>query len=166
MCTLQLMFKVVHYHSRRTDFRLFFIWPRDSIKGSKSESSAKEVWFPKSESINLPKFKNDLRTSELLPNTPKHLVDLVNCFNTTLKSITDKHASWRKRSMTLSDEIRSAKRHRRIAELNWRSTKSEQSRNKVGTKLSFLWISLVMNFTQILSATFLVINASFLLLQI
>ena len=74
-----------------------------------------------------------------------HLVDLVNCFNTTLKSITDKHAPWRKRSMTqrvqapwLSDEIRSAKRRRRIAERNWRSTKSESDwrafkllRNKV-----------------------------------
>ena len=74
-----------------------------------------------------------------------HLVDLVNCFNTTLKSITDKHAPWRKRSMTqrvqapwLSDEIRSAKRRRRTAERNWRSTKSESDgrtfkllRNKV-----------------------------------
>ena len=66
-----------------------------------------------------------LRTSELLLNTPHHLVDLVNCFNTTLKSITDKHAPWRKRSMTqraqapwLSDEIRSAERRRRIAERN------------------------------------------------
>ena len=103
-----------------------------NLKGSKSESSAKEVWFRKIKSINLPKFKNDIRTSELLLNTPSHLADLVNCFNTTLKSITDKHAPWRKRSMTqrvqapwLSDEIRSAKRRRRIAERNWRSTKSE-----------------------------------------
>ena len=86
-----------------------------------------------------------LRTSELLLNTPHHLVDLVNCFNTTLKSITDKHAPWRKRSMTQraqapwsSDEIRSAERHRRIAERNWRSSKSESDwrafkllRNKV-----------------------------------
>ena len=71
-----------------------------NLKGSKSESSAKEVWFRKIKSINLPKFKNDIRTSELLLNTPNHLVDLVNCFNTTLKSITDKHAPWRKRSMT------------------------------------------------------------------
>ena len=116
-----------------------------NLKGSKSESSAKEVWFRKIKSINLPKFKNDIRTSELLLNTPNHLVDLVNCFNTTLKSITDKHAPWRKRSMTqrvqapwLSDEIRSAKRRRRIAEGNWRSTKSESDwktfkllRNKV-----------------------------------
>ena len=37
--------------------------------------------------------------------------------------------------------------------------------NFFGTKLFFLWISLVLSFTQILSATFLVINASFLLLQ-
>ena len=65
--------------------------------------------------------------------------------NTTLKSITDNHAPWRKRSMTqraqapwLSDEIRSAKRRRRIAERNGRSTKSESDwrtfkllRNKV-----------------------------------
>ena len=117
-----------------------------NLKGSKSESSAKEVWFRKIKSINLPKFKNDIRTSELLLiNTPNHLVDLINCFSTTLKSITDKHAPWRKRSMTqraqapwLSDEIRSAKRRRRIAERNWRSTNSESDwrtfklpRNKV-----------------------------------
>ena len=104
-----------------------------NLKGSKSESSVKEVWLRKIKSINIPKFKNDLRTLELLLiNTPNHLADLVNCFNTTLKSITDKHAPWRKRSMTqraqvpwLSDEIRSAKRRRRIAERNWRSTKCE-----------------------------------------
>ena len=116
-----------------------------NLKGFKSESSPEEVRFRKIKSIHLPKFKNDLRTSELLLNTPNHLVDLVNCFNTTLKSITDKHAPWRKRSMTqrahaprLSDEIRSAKRRRRITERNWRSTKSESDwrtftllRNKV-----------------------------------
>ena len=103
------------------------------------------MWFRKIKSINLPKFKNDIRTSELLLNTPNHLDDLVNCFNTTLKSITYKHAPWRKRSMTqrvqapwLSDEITCAKRRRRIAERNWRSTKSESDwrtfkllRNKV-----------------------------------
>ena len=49
-----------------------------NLKGFKSESSAKEVWFRKIKSINLPKFKNDIRTSELLLNTPNHLVDLVN----------------------------------------------------------------------------------------
>ena len=38
-----------------------------NLKGSnKSASTAKEVWFRKIKSINLPKFKNDLRTSELL----------------------------------------------------------------------------------------------------
>ena len=119
-----------------------------NLKGCKSESSAKEVWFRKIKSINLPKFKNDIRTSELLLNTPNHLVDLVNCFNTTLKSITDKHAPWRKRSMTqraqapwLSDEIRPVKRRRRIAERNWRSTKCEydwRTFKFLGTKLSFL----------------------------
>jgi len=65
-----------------------------NLKGSKSESSAKEVWFRKIKSINLPKFKNDFHTSELLRNIPNHLVD------TTLKSIADKHALWRKKSMT------------------------------------------------------------------
>ena len=54
-----------------------------NLKGSKSASTAKEVWFRKIKSINLPKFKNDLRTSELLLNTSKQIVDLVNCFNTT-----------------------------------------------------------------------------------
>ena len=49
-----------------------------NVKGFKSESSAKEVWFRKIKSINLPKFKNDLRNLELLLNTPKHLADLVN----------------------------------------------------------------------------------------
>ena len=103
-----------------------------NLKGSKSESSPKEVWFRKIKLINLPKFKNDLRNSELLLNPPNLLTDLVNCFSTTLKYISDKHAPWRKRTMIqraqapwLSDEIRSAKRLRRIAERNWRSTKPE-----------------------------------------
>ena len=120
-----------------------------NLKGSKSESSAKEVWFRKIKSINLPKCKNDLRTSGLLLiNTPNLLVDLVNCFNTTLKSITDKYAPWRKRSMTqraqapwLSDEIRSAKRRRRMAERHWRSTKCEsdwRTFKLLGNKVVFL----------------------------
>ena len=106
-----------------------------NLKGFKSESSAKELWFRKTKSINLPKFKNDLRNSELLVNSPKHLTHLANCFNATLKSIIDKHAPWRKRTMIqraqapwLSDEIRSAKRQRRMAERSWRSTKSESDR--------------------------------------
>ena len=53
-----------------------------NLKGFKSESSAKEVWFRKIMSINLPECKNDLRNSELLLNTPKHLADLFNCFIT------------------------------------------------------------------------------------
>ena len=106
-----------------------------NFKGFKSESSAKETWFRKIKSINLPKFKNDLHKSELLLNTPKRLADLVGCFGTTLKSIIDRHAPWRKKTMSqraqapwLSDEIRSVKRFRRIAERNWRSTKSESDR--------------------------------------
>ena len=50
------------------------------LKGIKSESSAKETW--KMKSINLSKFKNNLRNSELLLNTAKHLADLINCFST------------------------------------------------------------------------------------
>ncbi|XP_022784544.1 uncharacterized protein LOC111325079 [Stylophora pistillata] len=106
-----------------------------NLKCFKSESSAKVMWFRKTKFANLLKFKNDLRNSEFLLNTPKHLAGLVNCFNTTLKSIIDKHASWRKRTMIqraqapwLSDEIRSVKRDRRIAERNWRSTKSASDR--------------------------------------
>ena len=37
-----------------------------NLKGCKSESFAKEVWFRKIKSINLRKLKNDLRISELL----------------------------------------------------------------------------------------------------
>ena len=103
-----------------------------NLNGFKSQSSAKETWFGKIKLINLPKFKNDLRNSELLLNTPKCLADLVDCFGTTLKSIIEKHAPWRKKTMIqraqapwLSDEIRSVKHLRRIAERNWRSTKSE-----------------------------------------
>ena len=105
------------------------------LKGFKSESSAKVMWFRKMKLINIPKFKNDLRNSELLLSTPKHLAGLVNCFDTTLKSIIDKLAPRRKRTMIqraqapwLSDEIRSVKRARRIAECNWRSTKSTSDR--------------------------------------
>lgn len=71
----------------------------------------------------------------MLLNTPKRLADLVGCFGTTLKSIIDRHAPWRKKTMIqraqapwLSDENRSVKRLRRIAERNWRSTKSESDR--------------------------------------
>ena len=34
-----------------------------NLKGSKSESSAKEVWFRKIKSINLPKYKNYLKAA-------------------------------------------------------------------------------------------------------
>ena len=103
-----------------------------NVKGFQSEPSAKDVWFRRIKLIDLRKFKQDLRDSELFLNTHEHLVDLVNSYNTTLKSITDKHAPLRKRSMTtrrcvpwLSNEIRSVKSRRRIAERRWRSTKSE-----------------------------------------
>ena len=84
------------YHSKRTNFRLFSIRPATvlfNLNGFKSQSSAKETWFRKIKSINLPKFKNDLRNSELLPNTPKRLAHPVDCFGTTLKSIIEKHVA-------------------------------------------------------------------------
>ena len=37
-------------------------------------------------------FKSDLCTSELLRNTPSHLDDLVNTYNTTLSALLDKYA--------------------------------------------------------------------------
>ena len=103
---------------------------------TESESSP-ILWFRKTtgKSINLPKLKSDLRNSELLLNTPNLFTDLVNCFRTTLKSIVDKYAPRRKRTIVqwpqapwLSDEIRSANRLRRIAERNWKFAKFESDR--------------------------------------
>ena len=42
-----------------------------------NQKSCMRLWFRKIKSINLPKFKNDLRTSELRLNTPNHLLILL-----------------------------------------------------------------------------------------
>ena len=69
----------------------------DDIRGRSpfqffSNPTAKKVSYRKINSIDYEQFKSDLCASELLRNTPSHLDDLVNTYNTTLSPLLDKHA--------------------------------------------------------------------------
>ena len=97
---------------------------------TKSAVSVKKITYRKLKSIDMNSFKNDLRSSELCQSAPVDLDGLVDCYNTTLTTILDKHAplcskvvAARARVPWFSDQIRSAKRNRRKAERRWRTSK-------------------------------------------
>ena len=108
----------------------------DDIRGRSpiqffSNPTAKKVGYRKINSIDYEQFKSDLCASELLWNTPSHLDDLVNTYNTTLSALLDKHApsALRLRSVVhrtrvpwFTAEIRSIRRLRRKSERKWRRT--------------------------------------------
>lgn len=107
------------------------------LNNPKPKSTVKEISYRKLKDINLKSFKDDISSSALIAKTPTQLEDILECYNTTLSAILDKHAPVNKKILTIrprvpwyNQEIRSAKRLRRQAEKQWRSVKSEQNRQE------------------------------------
>ena len=74
---------------------------------------------------------NDIQTSELSQPLPEHVNDVVNCFDTVLGQLLDKHApvksfqvAQRLTQPWINDEILACKRNRRKWEKLWRKDKS------------------------------------------
>ena len=89
---------------------------------SKAPITSKRVSYRKLRAIDLDSLKEDLRSSRLCESPPVNLEDLIDCCNSTLASILDKHAPLRSRTITVrprvpwfSNDIREAKRERRRA---------------------------------------------------
>ena len=73
----------------------------------------------------------DLSASRLCQDPPSEPVKLVDCYNSTLAGLLDRHALLKTKTVTVrpqvpwySEEIREAKRVRRLAERKWRTTRS------------------------------------------
>ena len=73
----------------------------------------------------------DLSASRLCQDPPSEPVKLVDCYNTTLAGLLDRHAPLITKTVTVrlqvpwySEEIHEAKRARRRAERKWRTTRS------------------------------------------
>ena len=73
----------------------------------------------------------DLSASRLCKDPPSDLDKLVDCYNTTLVDLLDRHAPLKTKTVTVrpqvpwySEEMREAKRERRRLERKWRSTRS------------------------------------------
>jgi len=87
--------------------------------------------FRRINSINIQLFLSDLSASELITSPPDALVDLVNCFNSTLSSILDKHAPLITKTLRSSKSnpwftpaLKSLKKIRRNLERHWKSMPS------------------------------------------
>lgn len=102
---------------------------------SKPKLEKKVVYYRNLKNINLSAFKADIRSSKLITDPPTDLDDLVECYNTCLSTILERHAPLRKKTMTIrpkvpwmNNEIKQAKRLRRKAERTWRNCKSVDNR--------------------------------------
>ena len=100
------------------------------LKMCKPNVVTKEISYRKVKAIDWDSFKRDLRSSELLQQTPIALDDLVTSYNSTLSNVLNKHAPVRTRTTVLrplvpwfTEEIRASKRLRRRSERRWRKTK-------------------------------------------
>ena len=87
----------------------------------------KTVTFRRIKGVDLGVLSDEISSSDLCANTPVTLNDLVSCYNSTLASALDRHASLITKSIParplvpwFNDEIKEARRLRRRAERRWR----------------------------------------------
>ena len=89
----------------------------------------KHAEYRKLKSINITKLKEDIRNSKLYQDPPTDLNMLLDCYNTTLRSLLDyqapicsRHVSTRPRPPWFNEDIIQARRDRRKAERRWRAS--------------------------------------------
>ncbi|XP_041466267.1 uncharacterized protein LOC121416820 [Lytechinus variegatus] len=99
-----------------------------------------KVSYRKLSNVRLDALNNDLASSELCLNPPDSLDDLASSYDSTLRSILDKHAPMclksvnsRPRVPWFTDDIRMEKKKRRKAERKWRKSKSVSDLNAFKT---------------------------------
>ncbi|XP_068757440.1 uncharacterized protein [Montipora capricornis] len=102
-----------------------------TINISVPQLSRKKVSFRKTKAIDITALMNDLSASRLCQDPPSEPVKLVDCYNTTLAGLLDRHAPLKTKTVTVrpqvpwySEEIREAKRVCRRAERKWKTTRS------------------------------------------
>ena len=101
-----------------------------SLRSDKPSLSAKNVSYRLLKSIDMTAFDQDLAYSKLCQSPPDDINELVECYNSTLKSVLDKHAPLKTKVIVelphvpwFNEEIKDAKRKRRKAERKWRSSR-------------------------------------------
>ena len=89
----------------------------------------KEVMLRNIKDIDLDSFRTDISQSTLCTDPPDNIADLVDQYNTTLSNVLNTHAPARRKVITIkhqspwyTEAIHKAKRKRRRAERQWRST--------------------------------------------
>ena len=89
----------------------------------------KHAEYRKLKSIDITKLKENIRNSQLYQNPPNDLNMLLDCYNTTLRSLLDDHApvcsrhvSTRPRPSWFNEDIIQARKDRRKAERRWRAS--------------------------------------------
>ena len=104
---------------------------------TKPQPTKKHISYRKYGSLDHDSFSNDISQSELITNPSNDLQTLIDQYNSTLKSILEKHAPLKTRCITIrpanpwySPEIADAKRLRKKLERRWRKTRSESDRNQ------------------------------------
>ncbi len=99
--------------------------------------TVKEISYRKLKSIDIGAFSKDLAESNVVQHPTNDLNKLVNDYNTTLRSILDKHAPIRKRQMVVrhhepwfTDAIKAEKLRRKKLERTWRANRTTESREE------------------------------------
>ncbi|XP_068735435.1 uncharacterized protein [Montipora capricornis] len=94
--------------------------------------STPTVSYRKIKSVDVESVNADLAESDLCRNPPDDLDELVACYDSTLRTVMDKHDPVQTRTIVVrprvpwyTDGIRQAKKERRKAERKWRSSKLE-----------------------------------------
>ena len=99
-----------------------------TINISVPQLSRKKVSFRKTKAIDITAFMEDLSASRLCQDPPSEPVKLVDCYNTTLAGLLDRHAPLKTKTVTVRPQVpwysEESKRARRRAERKWRTTRS------------------------------------------
>ena len=102
------------------------------LNASKPCRVVKEITYRKIKSIDLDRFREDLRSSELCNKIYPSLDDMVSGYDSSLSSILDKHAPLKTKTLVcrrrvpwFNSDIKSSIKAKRKAEKKWRSSKSQ-----------------------------------------
>ena len=103
-----------------------------TIPGKKSNPIQKTIKVRNLKDINIPKLKEDIKSSQLMHDPPDELNQLVQTFNTTLSDLMEKHAPEKVKVIRLrphapwyDDSVQKLKQERRKAERKWKKTRLE-----------------------------------------
>jgi exonuclease III len=116
-----------------------------NLSAAKPPKQMKTIKYRKLKTLDIEKFKDDLKASDLISNPSTSLDGLVDQYNNTLKAVLDKHAPETEKTVVIrpntpwcTEDIRHEKQNRRKLERKWRRSRAVEDRKAYKAKCCYI----------------------------